>query len=160
MTAKAQTTPYFTTATITTSRITSPPKGFQTALGSFSDISLLAPELGVAAVNLSSGYYNAHTLHEHIITTQLDNVIQRVGEIIAEVSELPRFEYVESTPILLHPHDTTSIPSRTFSETYGDIYAVLLDFYSPAELDSFRKEFGDKVLWQLYEEEIAPFYQR
>ena len=135
-------------------------KGFQTALGSFSDISLLAPELGVAAVNLSSGYYNAHTLHEYIITTQLDNVIQRVGEIIAEVSELPRFEYVESTPILLHPHDTTSIPSRTFSETYGDIYAVLLDFYSPAELDSFRKEFGDKVLWQLYEEEIAPFYQR
>ena len=46
-------------------------KGFQTAIGSFSDISLLAPELGVAAVNLSSGYYNAHTLHEFINVNEL-----------------------------------------------------------------------------------------
>ena len=38
-------------------------KGFVTQHGSFSDISYLAPELGVAAVNLSSGYYNAHTQH-------------------------------------------------------------------------------------------------
>ena len=139
-------------------------KGFQTALGSFSDISLLAPELRVAAVNLSSGYYNAHTLHEYINVSELNETIRRVGEIIAEAFELPRFEYVEATSLFLKPHetiehDTTSIPSRTFSETYGDIYAVLLDFYSPAELDSFRKEFGDKVLWQLYEEEIAPFYR-
>ena len=51
---------------------------------------------------------------------------------------------------------------RRYSDTkvFGDIYTVLLDFYLPAELESFRKEFGDKVLWQLYEEEIAPFYQR
>ena len=37
-------------------------KGFKTAQGFFSDISLIAPELGIAAVNLSSGYYNAHSL--------------------------------------------------------------------------------------------------
>ena len=139
-------------------------KGFQTALGSFSDISLLAPELRVAAVNLSSGYYNAHTLHEYINVSELNETIRRVGEIIAEAFELPRFEYVEATSLFLKPHETiehdkSSIPARKFSETYGDIYAVLLDFYSPAELDSFRKEFGDKVLWQLYEEEIAPFYR-
>ena len=139
-------------------------KGFQTAFGSFSDISLIAPELGVAAVNLSSGYYNAHTLHEYINVAELHETIRRVGEIIAEVSELPRFEYVEATPILLKPHETighntASIPARKFSDEYEDVYAVLLDFYSPAELESFRKEFGDKILWQLYEEEIAPFYR-
>ena len=63
------------------------------------------------------------------------------------------------TPILLHPHDTTSIPSRTFADIFGEIYTVLLGFYSPAELDSLRKESGDKILLQLYEEEIAPFYR-
>lgn len=139
-------------------------KGFQTAVGSFSDISLLAPELGVAAVNLSSGYYNAHTLHEYINVTELNNTIGHVEEILAEVSVLPRFEYVEANPLILKPHetisrDTGSVPSRKFSETSGEIYAVLLDFYSPAELEAFRKEFGDKILWQLYEEEIAPFYR-
>lgn len=34
--------------------------GFQTAFGSFSDISILAPHLNLAAVNLSTGYYHAH----------------------------------------------------------------------------------------------------
>ena len=140
-------------------------KGFQTAFGSFSDISLLAPELGVAAVNLSSGYYNAHTLHEYINVSELHETIRKVGEIIAEASELPRFEYIEAPALFLQPHeaighDKASIPPRKFSESYEDIYSVLLDFYSPAELESFRKEFGDKVLWQLYQEEIAPFYQR
>lgn len=136
-------------------------KGFQTALGSFSDISLLASELGVAAVNLSSGYYNAHTLHEYINVKELNNTIRQVGEIISEVSDLPRFEYVEATPLLPEPpkivrHNTLphSVPVD-----FRDIYTVLLDFFSSAELESFRKEFGDKVLWQLYEEEIAPFYR-
>ena len=40
-------------------------KGFKTAQGSFSDISLIAPEFGIAAVNLSCGYYAAHTRHEY-----------------------------------------------------------------------------------------------
>ncbi|MBR1419562.1 MAG: hypothetical protein IJ575_00670 [Selenomonadaceae bacterium] len=71
-------------------------KGFKTARGSFSDISLLAPELGVAAVNLSSGYYSAHTLHEYIDRSQLDATIQKVIDIISDVDELDRFEYVEN----------------------------------------------------------------
>jgi hypothetical protein len=135
-------------------------KGFQTAVGSFSDISLLAPELGVAAVNLSSGYYNAHTLHEYINVTELNETISRVGEIIAEVSDLPCFEYVEAMAILPETHEAIGSQPRYVSDSFVDIYSVLLDFYSPAELESFRKEFGDKVLWQLYKEEIAPFYQR
>lgn len=140
-------------------------KGFQTAFGSFSDISLIAPELGVAAVNLSSGYYNAHTLHEYINVVELNETIRRVGEIIAEVSDLPCFKYVEAMAILPEPPAQKIInraknDSSDYSVPVRDIYAVLLDFYTPAELDSFRKEFGDKILWQLYEEEIAPFYQR
>ena len=70
-------------------------KGFKTAFGSFSDISVIAPELGVAAVNLSSGYYNPHTLHEYINLKHLSRTIAKVVEIIGEIDNLPKFEYVE-----------------------------------------------------------------
>ena len=73
-------------------------KGFKTEWGSFSDISYVAPELGVAAVNLSSGYYNAHTLHEYINRTQLNAVVKKVEEIIADAAkpEFPKYEYIEA----------------------------------------------------------------
>lgn len=130
--------------------------GFLTAQGSFSDISLIAPELKVAAVNLSCGYYAAHTLHEYINVSELNRMIHKVGDIIAEVSDLSRFDYIEVIPLLPAPIEK----ARYDSSTFRDIYTVLLDFYSSAELDSFRKEFGDHVLWQLYEAEVAPFYRR
>ena len=62
-------------------------KGFQTAQGSFSDISIIAPVMGIAAVNLSSGYYNAHTQHEYINREELNSVIQRTIEIVAEATQ-------------------------------------------------------------------------
>ena len=72
-------------------------KGFKTAYGSFSDISLIAPKLGVAAVNLSSGYYNAHQLHEYIVRSEINAVIEKVVEIIADVGkkDFPKYEYIE-----------------------------------------------------------------
>ena len=139
-------------------------KGFTTAFGSFSDISLIAPELGVAAVNLSSGYYNAHTLHEFINVKELHDTIRKVGEIVLEAVDLPRFEYVEATSLIpihqevIRRNATTSQP-RYLSDAFRDLYAVLLDFYSAAELESFRKEYGDHILWQLYDDEIAPIYR-
>ena len=140
-------------------------KGFKTAIGSFSDISLIAPDLGVAAVNLSSGYYNAHTLHEFINVKELHDTIHRVGEIVGEAVALPRFEYVEAMSLLpihqevIRRNATTSQP-RYLSDAFRDLYAVLLDFYSAAELESFRQEYGDYILWQLYDDEIAPLYRR
>lgn len=139
-------------------------KGFTTAIGSFSDISLIAPELGVAAVNLSSGYYNAHTLHEFINVNELNDTIRKVGEIVLEAVDLPRFEYVEAMSLLpihqevIRRNATTSQP-RYLSDAFRDLYAVLLDFYSANELESFRNEYGDNILWQLYDDEIAPLYR-
>ena len=73
-------------------------KGFKTAQGSFSDISLIAPELGIAAVNLSSGYYNAHSLHEYIIRAELESTIEKVCEIVVDAAkpDFPKFVYIES----------------------------------------------------------------
>ena len=72
-------------------------KGFTFAHGSFSDISYIAPELNVAAVNLSSGYYNAHTRHEYINRAELESTIEKVCEMVndAVLADFPRFEYAE-----------------------------------------------------------------
>ena len=71
-------------------------KGFVTDTGSFSDISNIAPELGVAAVNLSSGYHNAHKLNEYINCNELEHTIERVIKILGEAAQddFPRYEFL------------------------------------------------------------------
>ena len=146
-------------------------KGFKTAQGSFSDISLIAPELGTAAVNLSCGYHHAHTLHEHINRAELNSTIDKVTDIIGNTSKLPRFEYVEkiqcsSVSPKIHRYDKfqlfrnekDNLP-RSIPADLRNIYEFLLDIYSFDELETFRAELGDQILWQIYYDEIAPFYR-
>lgn len=61
--------------------------GFKRDYGSYSDIVDIAPVLGCAAVNLSCGYYNAHTQHEFVSIPQMYAQIERVKELIANESE-------------------------------------------------------------------------
>lgn len=67
--------------------------GFEKALGSFSDISVIAPRLGIAAVNISAGYYNEHRRHESIDLAAVEHNIARVSEMIR--TPTPPFEYIE-----------------------------------------------------------------
>lgn len=55
---------------------------FEFARGSYSDISNIAPKLNIAAVNLSSGYYNAHTIEEYINFQDVKDIYKRVSEMI------------------------------------------------------------------------------
>lgn len=73
--------------------------GFKEAYGSCSDISYIAPALGVAATNLSSAYYNPHQLTEYIDLEELNNIIYRIGLILDDVIDNPEmkpFKYIES----------------------------------------------------------------
>lgn len=66
---------------------------FKEAYGSFSDICKLMPAAHIAGVNLSSGYYNAHTKNEYV---RFDEMIDTIGEaksLIKANCEKP-FEYV------------------------------------------------------------------
>ena len=65
--------------------------GFQTAFGSFSDISILAPKLDLAAVNLSTGYYNAHRVNEFVRLDEVEKLIGRVKTLLQ--AETGRFSY-------------------------------------------------------------------
>lgn len=69
--------------------------GFITAQGSFSDISILGSEWDIAAVNLSSGYYNEHTDNEYIIFKELQNNIKRVKSILRKHKKAKYFDYQE-----------------------------------------------------------------
>ena len=129
-------------------------KGFKTAVGSFSDISLIAPELGIAAVNLSSGYYNAHTLHEYINRNHLDNTLSKVVEIISDASQdnFPKYEYASYDDYGYFREDEIiqSLPSE-----YKQIYYELLNIYSVDELENFRAEYGNKILFEIYADEFG-----
>ena len=67
--------------------------GFQTAFGSFSDISILAPHLNFAAVNLSTGYYHAHQPGEYVRLDKVEKLISRVEKLLQTKTE--RFSYVQ-----------------------------------------------------------------
>lgn len=69
--------------------------GFKEDYGSFSDISTIAPHLGVAAVNVSSGYYRQHTTSEYVNMREMNVNADRIAKLIRE-NNGTFYEYVES----------------------------------------------------------------
>ncbi len=67
--------------------------GYKEAWGTFSDISTLAPACGVAAVNLSCGYYNAHRLTEYVVVEEMYETLEVVKKLLDVGVE--QFEYIE-----------------------------------------------------------------
>ena len=69
--------------------------GYKDAWGSFSDISNLSPETQVASVNLSCGYYKAHTKQEEVKIEEMLNTIEKVEILLNDVDNIEQFEYIE-----------------------------------------------------------------
>lgn len=67
-----------------------------TDFGSFSDICTIAPEIGCAAVNLSCGYYNAHTTSEYVVLSEMENCIKKVCTLLERTGPEDVFEYIEA----------------------------------------------------------------
>ena len=63
--------------------------------GSFSDISYVAPHLKAAAVNLSCGYFNAHTASEYVEIESLDECVRQVTALLERTDDT-KYEYVEA----------------------------------------------------------------
>lgn len=124
-------------------------KGFKTSNGSFSDISVIAPALGIAAVNLSSGYYNAHKLHEYINRHELERTISRVIDIVAESTnyDFPKFEYLDPFNDYWDYYDSEPEP---LLDEYKQIYSELLEQYTEEELEELRRIYGNNILHDIY----------
>ena len=66
------------------------------AWGSFTDICTVAPVIGCAAVNLSCGYYKAHTAGEYVVLSEMEKNIEKVCKLIERTTEDDKFEYIEA----------------------------------------------------------------
>ncbi len=67
--------------------------GYETDAGTFSDICEIAPKVGVAAVNLSCGYYREHTKDHYVVWEEMINTFNAAKKLCKADSE--RFEYIE-----------------------------------------------------------------
>lgn len=79
--------------------------GFKENYGTFSDISVLAPAIGAAAVNISSGYFHEHTTHEHVDLGVMERNVACLSKMISTYGG--KFEY---------------IPSKWYGSYYGRSY--------------------------------------
>ena len=68
---------------------------WEMAWGSFSDICNLSPECGVSSVNLSCGYYKAHTVFEYVVVEEMLEAIEVVKHLLDASEKVNAFEYVE-----------------------------------------------------------------
>lgn len=91
---------------------------YKTSYGTFSDISVLAPYLGVAAVNLSCGYYKAHTKDEYVVMPEMKASIEAACNILARTTEETKFEYIEAK-------STTKWGSYYIDDDYLDEYYII-----------------------------------
>jgi hypothetical protein len=107
--------------------------GFVTNFGSFSDISMIGPDWGMAGVNLSIGYINEHSVSETVHVSAMLNTIAKVKNMLTQ-KDIPAFEYIPSAASLRwttmfpgekygdEPEEECKICSRRFSEY--DLYPV------------------------------------
>ena len=153
-------------------------KGYKTEFGTFSDISIIAPELGIAGVNLSSGYYNAHTPHEFIVLSETNNTIAKVLEIVKESTsnDFPVYQYKEYKRIIhgfyggntwkdnwhnsmfANPYSVSSTsytPPEDLPRDRANKYEMLLDIYCVEDLEKYRLAYGDDIIDYIYEEEFG-----
>lgn len=112
--------------------------GFITNYGTFSDISVLVPAWDIGAVNLSSGYYNAHTENEYIKFKELKYNINRVKSMLRKSKRAKYFDYQEIKYI-----------PQADSVFYDDLYGVnfmkwLNNFYETSPQSETQN--GEKTL--------------
>lgn len=98
---------------------------FKFSNGSFSDISVLMPEAKLSAVNLSCGYYNAHTTTEYVLYDEMMDTVEAAKTLIKEKCDKP-FEYIKKTyKPTSSVHSFNGYHGKAFGNNYydgGDMY--------------------------------------
>lgn len=64
--------------------------------GSYTDIVELEPEIGVAGVNFSCGYYKPHTTDEYVVISEMKANINKVKKLLARTDQEKEFEFIQA----------------------------------------------------------------
>lgn len=113
--------------------------GYEEAWGSFSDISNLSPATDVASVNLSCGYYNAHTLSEYVVYEEMFATYKVVKDLLSKAKDCEAYDYQEYRPYRNYNYGNYSLWN------YG------YDYYGKKE--SEPEKFTYEIQFYLKEEE-------
>jgi hypothetical protein len=132
---------------------------YDTAYGSYSDISTLAPFLKCAAVNLSCGYYNAHTKSEYVVANEMDASIEAACKILERTTEEDKFEYIEAkhsyggyySGYYYGKHYGGSKKNYSYGKSYGyDSYDEYDDVFTNYYLIEYNDINGKSNWWETY----------
>lgn len=91
---------------------------FITAFGSCSDISYIAPDFGIAAVNLSCGYYKEHKPDTYTLISEMETNISKAKEIILTPVDRP-FKYRAVDPWDYYGYDYGAKSKRYCGNDYA-----------------------------------------
>lgn len=109
---------------------------FEMSFGTFSDISILAPFLKAAAVNLSCGYYKAHTTDEYVVIPEMKKSIEMANKILTKTLPSDTFEYIESS--YFKEYDQYNFGSFYYIIEYqdADLHTDWFDVYADSEAEA------------------------
>lgn len=68
---------------------------YELAMGTFTDIGILAENLEISGVNVSCGYYNEHTSRECCRINELEKCLNFIHDVIVQVSHNGKTYYIE-----------------------------------------------------------------
>ena len=77
--------------------------GFNEEWGTFTDISIIAPQWKIAAVNLSVGYLREHTCSETLNMHDCHKTIDRVANMLCDCNDWPSYCYIPAPPRIMNP---------------------------------------------------------
>ena len=90
--------------------------GFKIVHGSFSDIAIICPRLGIAGANVSAGFYENHTLHEYFCEKSLWNTIEKLAKIL----ENPPSDVIKYVPKPVPDYRALSCDDQDFCPICGE----------------------------------------
>ena len=108
--------------------------GFETSWGTFSDISILAPAWGIAAVNLSCGYLDEHTTSERLVCSWCDATIQKIEKILREARHMKKYKYIprkHERKFIAYPGVSTNNCLMCGAPAHGNLGIWISDIEQP-----------------------------
>lgn len=120
--------------------------GFKLSYGSFSDISIIAPHYGVSAVNLSSGYYKAHTTEEYVVVEHMESILDKTIKFLKSDKVSVKYTYKERTFDYRSYHSYYDVVSRN-RDNYSTTSFVpknQMRLFDDSEMCDFCGDFVDK----------------
>lgn len=140
--------------------------GYEKAYGSFSDISNLSPDCDVASVNLSCGYYKAHTLDEYVVFEEMLATYKATKKLLSKAKECESYDYQEERFTSLYDYYGKKYGYDNYGYTYGNWITQSKDVDCEYEItyeiqfnDNNGKESYDIIEASNYDEALGIFFR-